>query len=130
MNDVSAAEKAYPKADRCVMNALNIRKEKDMKKKKIIDVLNLLPQEAVAMVDEHGCQFLREQGYSVSGSNKITTRAARIIREEMKQRSERLEYSGAVDKDTGCILFWFELYRNGERIARSKGIKFVPKKKV
>ena len=95
--------------------------------KKEIDIFDLLPPEAAKPIDELGYSFLKSQGYDVSGVKKSYKRRSRL-RQAMKKRGEELGYRAAIDEETRGILIWFELYRGGERVAVSQGIKFLPKR--
>lgn len=96
------------------------------RKKKEIDIFDILPAEAFAEIDKLGYAFLSEQGYNTEGaqeSDELRTK----LKNAIKKRGEELRYFGAVDKDSGAILVWFELYKGSERKAVSQGLKFIPK---
>lgn len=96
------------------------------KKKKEIDIFDILPAEVFAEIDKLGYTFLSEQGYGTEGaqeSDELRTK----LKNAIKKRGEELRYFGAVDKDSGAILVWFELYKGSERKAVSQGLKFIPK---
>ena len=94
---------------------------------KEIDILDLLPAEAIEAVDKLGYEFLAGYGYDVEGA-KDSDAKQEELRKVLQENEEELRYSGAVDDKTGAILVWYEIYKNGERIATSRGIKFLPKK--
>ena len=94
--------------------------------KKEIDIFDLLPPEASKSVDELGYSFLKSQGYNVVGVGKSYKRRSRL-KQAMKKRGEELGYLAAIDKETRGVLVWFELYRGGEKIAVSRGLKFLPR---
>lgn len=94
-----------------------------MKGKKI-DVLDILPEEAIKKVDELGYKFLSEQGYNTKYAEKSEKERTKIIR-KLEREGKELVYSGAVDGATGSILVWFELRKEGKVVARSEGIKFI-----
>ena len=100
--------------------------------KREIDIFDLLPAEAVADPNRLGFEFLAECGYDAIGAWEDEAKCAALER-ELAERGEELRYSGAhdVDDETGklkAILIWYTLYdREGRLIARSKGLKLVPK---
>lgn len=91
-----------------------------------IDILDILPQEAIAEVDKLGYAFLAEQGFDTVGAAESNTKRTKLKKALAKQGKE-LRYAGAVDNETKTILVWYELYKGKERIAVSQGIKFMPK---
>lgn len=96
------------------------------RKKKEIDIFDVIPCEVYAAIDKLGYSFLSEQGYDTEGaqeSDELRTK----LKNAIKKRGEELRYFGAVDKDSGAILVWFELYKGSERKAVSQGLKFIPK---
>lgn len=96
------------------------------RKKKEIDIFDVIPSEVYAAIDKLGYSFLSEQGYDTEGaqeSDELRTK----LKNAIKKRGEELRYFGAVDKDSGAILVWFELYKGSERKAVSQGLKFIPK---
>ncbi len=94
--------------------------------KREIDILDILPQEAIEEVDKLGYAFLAEQGFDTDGAAESASKRTKLKRELAKQGKELL-YAGAVDNDTKTILVWYELYKGKKRIAVSQGIKFLPK---
>ena len=103
-------------------------KGKKKAKGREIDVFDLLPAEAFPQIDELGFSFLSERGYDVEGAT--TSEEKRLeLRAALEANGEELRYFGAFDKDTGAILVWYELYRGEERLAVSRGLKFLPKDK-
>ena len=100
--------------------------------KREIDIFDLIPAEAVVDANRLGFGFLAERGYDALGAWEDEAKCAALER-ELAERGEELRYSGAYDRDeeTGkivAILIWYSLYdREGRLIARSKGLKLVPK---
>ncbi len=93
--------------------------------KKTIDILDVLPEEAVKQVDELGYDLLRQKGYKVDGIE--LPERQKEIKAEMKKNGDELIYFGMVDKDTKAILIWFEIHHNKEKVLTSRGLKFLPK---
>lgn len=91
-----------------------------------IDILDILPQEAIDEVDKLGYAFLAEQGFDTVGAAESNTKRTNLKKALSKQGKE-LRYAGAVDNETKTILVWYELYKGKERIAVSQGIKFMQK---
>lgn len=91
-----------------------------------IDILDILPQEAIDEVDKLGYAFLAEQGFDTVGAAESNTKRTKLKKALIKQGKE-LRYAGAVDNETKTILVWYELYKGKERIAVSQGIKFMQK---
>lgn len=96
------------------------------KKKKEVDILDILPVEAIAEVDKLGYTFLQGLGYDVDGAEESKEKREKL-KEAMKKRGDELRYARAVDKNQGAILVWYELWKGGERKAISQGLKFVQK---
>ena len=96
------------------------------RKKKEIDIFDILPAEAFAAIDKLGYGFLSEQGYDTNGAQESDEQRTKL-KDAIKNRGEELRYFGAVDKDSGAILVWFEIYKGSERKAVSQGLKFIPK---
>lgn len=96
------------------------------RKEKEVDILDILPAEAIAEVDKLGYTFLQGLGYDVDGAAESKEKREKL-KEAMKKRGDELRYAGAVDKNQGAILVWFELYKGNERKAVSQGLKFIPK---
>lgn len=97
-----------------------------MTKQKETGILDFLPAEATKAIDELGYKFLAEQGYSVEGA--IESRPKRMaIRREMKKRKEELYVRSAINKSNGAVLVWYELFREGQRVTSSRGLKILPK---
>ena len=94
-----------------------------MKKKKI-DIMDILPPEAVEKIDELGYTFLAENGYDTKNASKSAEKR-KEIKSEMKKKGEELRYFGAVDNEKKQMIFWYELYRNGEKVCKSRGLKMV-----
>lgn len=95
-------------------------------KKKTIDILDLLPQEAIVAIDNLGYEFLKEQGYDTEGAAGSKAKRAEL-KKKLSEEGKALYYRGATDKETGIILVWYELEFESNCVARSQGIKFVPK---
>lgn len=96
------------------------------RKKKEVDILDILPAEAIAEVDKLGYAFLQTQGYDTEEAADSEEKRAKLKR-AMKKRGDELRYAGAVDKNQGAILVWYELWNDGKRKAISQGLKFVQK---
>lgn len=94
--------------------------------KKEIDILDILPPEAIKQVDEVGYSLLRERGYNIEGAIDSPEKQ-KEIKLEMKKNKDELIYYGFVDKDTKAILVWFEIHHNKEKVLTSRGLKFLPK---
>jgi hypothetical protein len=91
---------------------------------KEIDILDILPAEAIQKVDALGYSFLQERGYDADGAvNDVRKRSK--LKKALKRNNEELRYTGAIDSQQGAILVWFELFKNNELLAKSKGIKFI-----
>lgn len=99
------------------------------RKKKEIDIFDILPAEAFAEIDKLGYVFLSEQGYNTEGAQESTELRTKL-KNAIKKRGEELRYFGAVDKDSKAILVWFELYKGNERKAVSQSLKFIPSREV
>ena len=93
---------------------------------KVIDILDLLPEEAIKQVDELGYDLLRQRGYEVEGAVDSLDKQ-KAIKAEMKKNGDQLLYFGMIDKDTKAILIWFEIHHNKEKVLTSRGLKFLPK---
>lgn len=96
--------------------------------KKKLDVLDILPQEAINAIDKLGYDFLAAQGYDTEGAADSEAKR-KEIKKALTKDGKKLFYRGATDKETGAILVWYELESEGKCVARSQGIKFIPKKK-
>ena len=124
--DAHAAVELFPRASKCATTASKkVREVLYMSKE--IDILDLLPAEAIEAVDMLGYEFLAGYGYDVEGAKNSEAKQEELCKALQKSKEE-LRYSGAVDDKTGAILVWYEIYKNGERVATSKGIQFLPKK--
>lgn len=96
--------------------------------KKELDVLDILPQEAINAIDNLGYEFLKSQGYDTEGA--IESEAKRKeIRKALTKDGKKLFYRGATERETGAILVWYEIEVQGKCVARSRGIKFFQKPK-
>ena len=96
--------------------------------KREIDILDILPQEAIEEVDKLGYAFLAEQGFDTDGAAESASKRTKLKRELAKQ-GKNLFYRGAVDPETKAILVWYEIEVKGKCVAKSMGIKFLPKPK-
>lgn len=92
---------------------------------KEIDIFDLLPPEATEAVDELGYEFLAKCGYDVEGARESVAKIEEL-REALQEKEEELRYSGAVDNKTGAMMVWFVIYRNGESVAKSRALQFLP----
>lgn len=92
---------------------------------KEIDVFDLLPPKAIEAVDELGYEFLAKCGYDVEGARESFAKREEL-RKALQEKEEELRYSGAVDDKTGAMMVWFVIYRNGERVAKSRALQFLP----
>ena len=105
--------------------------EAEVKKKaekRELDVFDLLPSEAFRSIDELGFSFLSERGYDTTDA--IESEEKRMeLKTALEANGEELRYFGAFDNETGAILVWYELYRGEERLAVSRGLKFLPREK-
>ena len=91
-----------------------------------IDILDLLPEEAIKAIDELGYKFLASRGYDTEGA--IESKEVRNkLKEELKANGEKLQYVGGINKENKTILVFFEIIKEGKRIATSEGIKLIPK---
>lgn len=90
-----------------------------------IDIFDLLPPEAAQAGDELGYEFLAKCGYDVEGARESVAKQEEL-REVLQEKEEELRYSGAVNDKTGAIMVWFAIYRNGERLAKSRALQFLP----
>lgn len=95
-----------------------------MAKKKKVDVLDILPPEAMAAADKQAYAFLCEHGYDAEGAEGDEGKRKALMA-ELSRRGECIKYSGMFDPEAGKILVWFHLWRGKKRIARSKGYTFI-----
>lgn len=93
-------------------------------KKKRVDIMDILPEEAIAKVDELGYSFLQTMGYDTEGAIESKEKRSEL-KKTMKKNGDELLYAGAVDKNQEAILIWYELWNNGKRKAVSQGLKLV-----
>ena len=93
-------------------------------KKKRVDIMDILPEEAIAKVDELGYSFLQTMGYVTEGAIESKEKRS-VLKKTMKKNGDELLYAGAVDKNQEAILIWYELWNNGKRKAVSQGLKLV-----
>lgn len=94
---------------------------------KKIDIFDLLTQSAVDRIDDIGYALLKEHGYDTDGA-KNSKEKRNALKAALKKDGKQLIYFSMIDKETHNILFWFELRKNDEIIARSQAIKFLPDK--
>ena len=96
--------------------------------KKELDILDILPQEAINAIDKLGYDFLKEQGYDTEGAMESEAKR-KEIKKALAKDGKQLFYRGATDRETGAILVWYEIEVKGKCVARSQGIKFIQKKR-
>lgn len=96
--------------------------------KKEIDILDILPKEAIEAIDRLGYEFLQSQGYDTEGAADSEAKRKQI-KKALAKDGKQLFYRGAVDKETKAILVWYEIEIKGKCVAKSGGIKFLPKPK-
>lgn len=96
--------------------------------KKEVDIFDILPPEALAAIDELGYNFLKEQGYDTEGAADSEEKR-KEIKKALAKDGKNLFYRGAVDPETKAILVWYEIEVKGKCVAKSMGIKFLPKPK-
>lgn len=94
---------------------------------KEIDILDLLPSEVIEAVDKLGYEFLAGYGYDIDGVIESEYKREEL-RKALDDKGEELVYVGQINDESGAILVWYELRSNGDRIATSRGIKFLPQK--
>jgi hypothetical protein len=92
---------------------------------KKIDIIDLLPDDAVVEATKLGYKFLKELGYNVPNEDMLSWKEQKQIKEEMKRKNEYLRYKGSIDHESKKILVWYVLYREGKKIAQSQGITFI-----
>jgi cell division protein ZapA (FtsZ GTPase activity inhibitor) len=95
-----------------------------------IDILNMLPAEALPDAERLALEFLEERGYDAIGALEDEEKL-RALNTALVERGEEIYYRGGFNTDdkTGVltsILIWYELYREGRFVARSRGFKLVP----
>lgn len=96
-----------------------------MVKKRKMDILDILPPEAIKAVDELGYKFLSSRGYDAEGAMESKEKR-KEIKKALKANGETLQYVGCIDKENKIILVFYEIIKDGKRIATSEGLKFVP----
>lgn len=96
--------------------------------KKEVDIFDILPPEAFAAIDELGYNFLKEQGYDTEGAADSEEKR-KEIKKALAKDGKNLFYRGVVDPETKAILVWYEIEVKGKCVAKSMGIKFLPKPK-
>ncbi len=96
-----------------------------MAKKRKMDILDVLPPEAIKAVDELGYKFLASRGYDTEGAIESKEKR-KELKEALKTNGEVLQYVGGFNKEDKTILVFFEILKDGKRIATSEGIKFIP----
>lgn len=92
------------------------------------DIFDILGEEATRQMSELGFRFLSEHEYDTEGAMESQDKA-RELKHLMKARGQELRYRVLANTENGAVLFWYELYSGKELVARSKGIKFVGKRK-
>ena len=97
-----------------------------MGKKRKIDILDFLPEEAMKVFDELGYAFLQENGYDTKGAEKSEKRRYEIAKQLKKEEIEFC-YNGAIDKETQNILVWYTLKFKDGTVKKSKFLKLIPK---
>lgn len=87
--------------------------------KRKIDIMDTLPQteEVNHAIDKDAFELLKANGYDNTD--------VKLLKKKLKSNGDSLRYSGAIDKEKGKILIWFNLYHGKELVARSKGCQFV-----
>lgn len=96
-----------------------------MAKKRKIDILDILPPEAIKAVDELGYKFLASRDYDVEGAIESKEKR-KELKKALEANGETLRYVGGVDKENKTILVFYEIIKDGKRIATSEGLKFIP----
>ena len=96
--------------------------------KKEMDILDILPKEAIEAIDRLGYDFLKAQGYDTEGAADSEEKR-KEIKKALAKDGKNLFYRGAVDSETKAILVWYEIEVKGKCVAKSMGIKFLPKPK-
>ncbi len=94
---------------------------------KKIDIFDLLTKEAIDRIDDIGYELLKENGYETDGA-KESQQKQRELKKVLEKDGRQLIYFSMIERETSNILFWFELHKGAEVIARSKVLKFVPEK--
>ncbi len=96
-----------------------------------MDVFDYLGDEAVDAQFALAWEFLEAQGYKIPSSlrENPTERRMQSFMQKMKERREALGYFAFQDREKGCILFGYVLYRRGRERARSRAIRFMAVKK-
>lgn len=94
---------------------------------KKIDIFDLLPQEASDRIDDIGYELLKENGYETDGA-KESQQKQRELKKALKKDGRQLIYFSMIERETSNIIFWFELRKGNDVIARSKVLKFLPDK--
>lgn len=94
-----------------------------------IEIFDLLPKEAIEQIDKLGYEFLKANGYDTDGAIKSDEKR-RALKKSLQKDGKKLVYFSMIDKQTKAILFWFELHKGEEKIATSKGLKFLPREGV
>lgn len=94
---------------------------------KKIDIFDLLPQEAIERIDDIGYELLKENGYETEGA-KTSKQIQYELKKALARDGRQLIYFSMIEKETGNIIFWFELRKGNDVIARSKVLKFLPDK--
>lgn len=96
-----------------------------MSKPKEIDILDMLPPEAIEAVDNLGYEFLAGYGYDTEGA-RDSKEKQKALRKALKENGETLTYAGAIDPDTQKIKVWYFLHKGKELVSTSRAIECVP----
>ena len=94
------------------------------KKQKLTSIYDMLTEEAIQAIDEQGFAFLAEHGYDTEGALESKKKQRALLR-AMEARNEAIALKEKIDYERRRALFWIELHREGQMIARSQGITFV-----
>jgi hypothetical protein len=95
------------------------------------DVFDYLGEEAVDAQFSLAWEFLEAHGYKIPSAlrNEPTERRMQSFMQKMKKKREELRHFAFQDRENGCILFGYVLYRRGREVARSRAIKFMAMEK-
>lgn len=86
---------------------------------KTLDIFDFLPQEVNERIDDMGYELLKANGYNTNGV-KTSSRKRNKLKKALLKDKKRLVYFTMIEKETGNILFWFELKKEKEIIAKSQ----------
>lgn len=90
-----------------------------------IDILDMLPPEAIDAVDQLAYEFLAGYGYDTEGA-RTSEEKQKALKKALEERGETLTYAGAIDADTQKIKVWYLLYKGKELVSTSRAIECVP----